>query len=246
MPSGNWRQGAKAPGVRTVNVSGNTKLGPIAATYVSQASCPKSCPFFGKGCYAENPPLVWAATRHLNRSRVRTPERLAYHEARLIDKLPADRDLRLHVVGDTTTAGAARRLAAAAARYIARGAAAGYPGIRVWSYTHAWRNVPRKAWGAIAILASCETPADVRAARARGYATALVVPKYPGKAAYRHGGVTVVPCPSQTAGVTCADCRLCTRDEHLRKRKLTIGFEAHGTRRNTVSAEVRRLSLAVV
>ena len=41
------------PAVVAVEVSGNRKLGPVSATYVSQRSCPRDCPFLGRGCYAE-------------------------------------------------------------------------------------------------------------------------------------------------------------------------------------------------
>lgn len=239
------RRGLRAPGVRVMAESRNTKLGPIAATYVSQASCPRDCPFYKNGCYAEHPPMAWSMTRVLNRSTVRSPAVLARHEARLVDKLPADRDLRLHVLGDTRTVGAAQRLGAAARRYIARGAAKGRA-VRVFSYTHGWRSVPRSAWGPVSVLASCETAAQAKTAMARGYAAALVVPVFPGKAVYTDGGVRVVPCPAQTAGTTCSACRLCGNADRLLAAGLVIGFAVHGTQRKAVAETLRRLSLPVV
>ncbi len=38
-----------------VETSENAKTGAVIATYVSQDSCPSSCPLRGAGCYAEGP-----------------------------------------------------------------------------------------------------------------------------------------------------------------------------------------------
>src|SRR5262245_51876429 len=86
------------PAAVAVETSDNRKLGPVSATYASQASCPRSCPWFGSGCYAETG-HVGHTTRRLNRSAVRGPLAVARAEARAIDRLTADRLLRLHVVG---------------------------------------------------------------------------------------------------------------------------------------------------
>jgi len=72
-------------------------------------------------------------------------------------------------LGAGKTDAAALVVAAAAARYRARG------GDPVWTYTHAWRDVARESWGQLSIFASCETAADVVEAGARGYAKVLLV-----------------------------------------------------------------------
>src|SRR2546421_8042285 len=108
------------PAAIAVETSTNAKLGPVSATYASQASCPRSCPWFGRGCYAESG-LTGHTTRRLNRSALRGALRIARAEARAIDALTGDRLLRLHVVGDARTDAAARELGAAARRYNARG-----------------------------------------------------------------------------------------------------------------------------
>lgn len=38
-------------------VSGNAKVGPIPVSMTSAESCPPSCPFRGKGCYADSGPI---------------------------------------------------------------------------------------------------------------------------------------------------------------------------------------------
>ncbi len=200
--------------------SQNSKLGMCSATYVSQDSCPSSCPLRSSGCYAEYGPLG-IITRRLSKSN-KTPFQLAREEARAIDRLTGDRPLRLHVVGDCRTDASAHTLAYAAKRYTKRGNKS------VWTYTHSWREIKRSSWGQISVLASCDNLEHVEQARARGYATAVIVEKFTSTRTYSVLGQKIIPCPAQTKKITCRDCKLCWNDQRLLKRKLTIGFEAHG------------------
>jgi hypothetical protein len=138
-------------------------------------------------------------------------------------------------VGDGAAAGGQdggqRQQGAAADRYARRGNAP-RRGKKVWTYTQAWRTVARENWGAIvSVLASVETVRDARAAMARGYAAAVVVAAFELVGAYRIDGVTVLPCPQQTRGVTCQDCGLCRDDQRLRSAGLVNAFQAHGSGR---------------
>jgi hypothetical protein len=241
--------------------SQNAKLGFAATTTVARQSCPESCAFRKDGgCYAEydNNRQVWdrisLTSQHL------TPLDLAQREAEVVDAMPADRDLRLHIAGDSTTSEGTRLLAAAAGRYIARGSvllsALALKGRQpshqrrkngprrppfVWAYTHAWREVKRADWGPISILASCETSADVALARERGYAAAVVVPEFRSPKTYVDvTGMRIIPCPAQTAKRTCTTCRLCFDDTRLRENGLVIGFAVHGQGIAKATAAVRK------
>jgi hypothetical protein len=233
------------PGTLAIAVakSGNEKIGESSTTYVEQRSCPDSCVFFdGGGCYAEDGPVGKFVTQPLNRAAAlfanATPEEIAEAEADAIDRMEVmpDRPLRLHTVGDCKTDEAARIVAAAAVRYVERG------GGSVWTYTHAWREVDRESWGSVHVLASCETPEDVRDAHARGYASSIVVEEFSSDRRYSwlmkrtavgvglpvH--VDMVPCPAQTReGVSCSSCRLCMDSGRLLAEGITIGFAIHGT-----------------
>ncbi len=212
--------------------SGNAKLGDAATTHAAQASCPSSCVFKdGGGCYAESGRQGMFVTRRLNEvGELLDADALdvAMAEAEAIDAMEVvpGRPMRLHTVGDCSTDDCARVVAAAARRYVERG------GGPVWTYTHAWRDVERASWGSISVLASCETGQDVRAASARGYATALVVEAFESDRRYPIGpgasGNDVLPCPSMTRHVACSDCRLCFNDAGLRERGYSIAFELHG------------------
>ena len=227
-------------GVKLVLNSGNIKLSSdesVAATYVSQASCPKKCPFLENGCYAESG-NVGIQTRQLN-ATVSTKLQLANREADIIaavaHTVEEDTPLRLHVVGDSDTIRGTQWISTAAELW---------PG-PVWTYTHSWRRVVRKMWGKVSVLASCESLLDVRRALERGYAVALVVDQHTSDRAYvTEDGIKLVPCPNQTKGVTCAQCKLCWKDKWLRAARTVITFAAHGSRKRAVADVVRTIAPA--
>lgn len=222
---------------RAVLVSGNSKTGPVSITYASQNSCPVSCPLLNNGCYAENGHIRFIRNR-LNKAEVSaTPEDVARDEAAAIDSLPAILPLRLHGVGDCPTVEAASIVAGAAKRFRQRG------GGPVWTYTHAWRDVPREVWGDdVNVLASCESTGEAHEAEEQGYVPAIIVPEHPqdGKA-YMRDGLKMIPCPEQTGRTTnCTTCRLCWDEDKLRKQGAAITFQAHGARKSLVRSMVER------
>ena len=222
--------------VTAVEVSKNTKTGLVSATYASQASCPASCPHKGSGCYAEVG-LTKFTTNRVNRGAVKGPLAIARLEADAIDTLTGALDLRVHVVGDCKTPAAAKLVAAAMARHRRK------QGRRAWTYTHAWRTVPRKAWLGESVLASCETAGQVKEANARGYAAAIVVAKFESEKAYTTEGLRIIPCPNQTSrGLTCLECGICMNADALAQRGFTVGFEAHGAGKGKIIA---RMALAM-
>lgn len=224
--------------ILAVAKTGNAKTGPVAVTYAPIApTCPRTCahhPESGDGtCYAASGVYTRPIDRRLTvASGTATPIKLAREEARAIDGLyprglPPGHGLRIHVAGDASTPGAARALAGAAVRWIARG------GARPWAYTHAWRSVHRSDWGAVSVLASVDAPAEYAPAIRRGYALATVVASFPridGRAKrFDLGGHAWIPCPAQLRAATrCVDCRLCWNADDLRDRGMGIAFEAHG------------------
>lgn len=245
---------AKPRGVMFIEASATSKLSPIehavSVTYAPIAvTCPDTCEMKGAGCYAQSGNVA------LHNRRVETEAaelgltalETAQAEASAIDGafragVPQDgarggRDLRLHVSGDCALPEGARALGKAARRWRARGGGA------VWTYTHAWRTVPRAAWGrSVSVLASCDKPSEVAAARKRGYAVAIVVPEHApdGKAWKDSAGNTWIPCPQQTREIPCTVCRLCLNADGLAARDAGIAFAAHGTSKNAIK---RRLPL---
>lgn len=213
--------------VTAVEKSGNSKIGIVSATYVTQAACPQSCPLMGEACYAESGHTA-IITRRLKTAAAlfadNSPESIASEEAAAIDTLSGTRPLRLHVVGDCVTDAAAQTVAAACKRYTERGSG------RAWTYTHAWREVDADAWDGVSVLASCDTPADIAAAQARGYATAVTVPHVLPRGVHKTtDGARIVQCPQQLGLTTCEGCRgLCRDAENMRRRGITVAFGIHG------------------
>jgi hypothetical protein len=213
--------------VKGIENSGNAKIGIMSATYVSQASC-GDCIWKNNGCYAELG-MTGIHTRKVNSSEIVNPEELAQAEAEAISKLTGDRHLRLHVVGDCSTNEAAKIVSKASRNFSKKN------NKKVYSYTHSWREVKRSSWNGVSILASCETSKDVKKAQKLGYATAIVVSEFPSEKLYSENGINILPCPNQTKGITCVDCKLCMNDEHLKNTKITIGFKTHGIRKNKMN-----------
>ena len=235
------------PAATAVEESRNQKTGPVSVTMASQSSCPTYCPFINAGCYA-NGGNQGIHTARLNHSCVTDPVKIAEYEAAAIDTLTGARPLRLHVVGDVTSDETARIIAEAARKYRRRGARVRRPEhgpAAVWTYTHSWRQISRRSFGVISALASCESTGQVKQARAKGFATALVVDRFEKPTAYVKDGVKIVPCPQQTGkSDNCTTCRLCWNDWSLRETGVTIGFEAHGMQANTVRTKLVQIAIA--
>ena len=202
--------------------SNNSKLGKMSATYVPiQKTCPTSCPLMDNGCYAKTSYVGIHNARLLKLTTHLSAYDIIRQEAREIaaaGPTAKGRLLRLHVSGDARTEASATLLANAARKWDGR----------VYSYTHAWRTVKRESWGAISILASCESLAQVKEAHARGYAASLVVDKHEGDRAYQVDGVKVIPCPNQTRDVKCSECGLCMNDKVLHDQLAVVAFAVHG------------------
>ena len=228
---------------RNVKIADHKRGQRCAATYASiAATCPDSCALKNSGCYTSYG-KVRITVRGLDKAAAPAPEDAALWEAHLVASAPAqairDLPLRLHVSGDARTSHAASILACAASTWWSKG------GGPIWTYTHAWFDVPRRAWrdsthpdmrarATISVLASCERTCQGPEALARGYAPAVVVDSFPnGARAFEADGVRWIPCPAQTSETsanprTCVDCRLCWNAEALLQRKAGIAFAAHG------------------
>ena len=211
---------------RGVEISENSKLGSVSATYAAAGSCPTTCKLLKSGgCYGLAGPVSWAWKKLAGSDA----ELIARAEAREIAGLTGKRALRIHVLGDCRTRRAARIVAKAARRFTA------------WTYTHAWRNVQRNDWGNVSVLASCELHEDLPKAHARGYAPALVVAQHTSyKAHPLPGGFTGLPCPEQTGRTeSCATCKLCWDADRLHRTKIVIEFAAHGTMKKKTLAALK-------
>lgn len=223
-----------------VSDSGNTKImgsQKVDATYAAiKQTCPDTCSLKNEGCYAQTSYVGMVNHRMETEADSMTAIQVARAEAKAIDNayngkdVPAGRALRLHVSGDSRTVTGTRLINAAVGRWKKR------LGGDCWSYTHAWRHVPRKEWSHVSILASVATTDEVEAAKKQGYAPAIVVAEHPSDKAYSLEGSDTkwIPCPAQTREVGCSDCRLCFNADRLLNGGFGIAFAAHGVKKNNI------------
>lgn len=221
-----------------------------SATYVSiDATCPPTCRFKGNGCYVTEG-FTGRANRLLNQAAAAQGldgDDVIAVEAALLDRafsrnggqVPQDgarggRDLRLHIGGDVASQDGAQRLSDARDSWVRRGGGA------VWTFTHRWMDIPRSSWGEISVLASVETVAEARFAELQGYVPAIVVERFASDRSFQLEGCDTrwIPCPAETRGKTCVECRLCLDAASLHKRGMGIAFAIHGRGADKVSLPV--------
>jgi hypothetical protein len=189
-----------------------------------------------KGCYAQldfcgiHLKKINQAAKEHKKTR---PRDIARIEAREIRKLSGKLPLRLHVVGDCRTSEAAKIVSVAAGEHTKK---YNQP---VWNYTHAWRTVPREAWGDVSVLASCETPEECLEAMDRGYAAQICTPEYVTKRTKIYD-FTIIPCKNNLTGIQCVECRICMHDKRLLARREVLNIGAHGTKANEVKATIQK------
>ena len=214
-------------------ISGSEK---IDATYASiSATCP-DCLLKDNGCYAQNSYVGIQVSKLNAESTGLSAIQVARAEAKAIDNcynggsIPDNRDMRLHVSGDSRTITGTRIINAAVGRWKMRG------GRDCWSYTHAWKNVPKSEWSNVSILASITTIDEVKDAKKQGYAPAIVVPSFKSDKAFIIDGSDTkwIPCPAQTRDIPCVNCRLCFNADRLHENNFGIAFEAHGVKKNNI------------
>lgn len=225
--------------------SGNRKImgsKKVDATYTSiEATCPNSCSLKDKGCYAQLSMVGMHVRRLDQESEGQSAIQVAKAEAYAIDNcydgdsVPSNRDMRLHVAGDSRTLIGTRIINNAIGRWKERG------GGFCWSYTHAWKRIARSNWSNVSILASVETIKEANEARKQGYAPAIVVDEFNGDKAFKLKGSDVkwIPCPAQTREVGCSDCRLCMKADFLYNSNSGIAFAAHGVRKETIKRRLK-------
>lgn len=208
----------------TVNTK-NRKIGDIAATYLPiKQTCPNSCVLKDTGCYAQTGYVGMYVAKLQRKFEGVSAYDLVRKEAREIASFGPNangKPLRLHVSGDARTSKSAILLREAAKKWDGK----------VFTYTHAWRVIPRKSWGKISVLASVESTGEAKEALKKGYAPAITVAFHPGAKAYEKDGVKIIPCPQQTRDITCDKCRLCMNDAMLRAQNAVISFAVHGVRK---------------
>ena len=224
---------------RIVPASGNAKTGKCFQVYAARGTCPTSCPFRTHGgCYAEN----FHCKRVWNSAEGPEAASLDGLAAALIgagmSTAAPGAFVRHGVAGDFACEGSARLdvqlLHALASIY-------GAAGVQAVSYTHcaptaaAYAAVRAAAALGLVVNFSCEHAEQADAALDAHCPAVLEVPADESIPARTPAGRRVVQCPAQTAGRTCAQCRLCARSA----RSVVVAFVAHGAAHKRAGAAIR-------
>ena len=209
--------------------SKNVKTGKILVTTTSEDSCPPSCPFNGRGCYAESVPLA------IHWRKVSSGER-GGNIAELIlaiSALESGSIWRHNQAGDLSGKGEHVDGKALSKIVLAN------TGKRGFTYTHKYAKKANHAHikaandGGFTINLSANSLSHADELFALGIGPVVTV--LPESAIRRNAtpdGRMVYTCPATyNDAVNCANCGICAKAD----RKFIIGFPAHGSGKKAVS-----------
>jgi hypothetical protein len=212
-------------------VSSNAKTGPIPVSTSSRATCPSTCPFYDKGCYAKAGPqaLHWRKVTEGARG-------VSFQEfTSAIRKLQRGQIWRHNVSGDLP------HILGNIDALMVQSLAEANRGRLGYTYTHHILNdhniqVIREANAkGFTISASTENieVADAVMSEHGIPAVAVVKSDKTDRFYKTESGRKVITCPAalHPGKVTCATCKLCT----IADRDYIIAFPAHGNAKKTVN-----------
>ena len=231
----NWRSDEELKQelrVRLILDSKNRKTGLIPQTMTSPGTCPRSCAWYGAGCYSEFAVLGM-------RWRTTARECLTWVEfCEKVQQFPVNQLWRHNIGGDLP--GMDEEIDVWKLDQLMDAAMH----TRGFTYTHkpvlnneANAKAIREAniLGGLAISLSADNPhhAD-ELFEAMIAPVCVVVSREAPKVLMTPGGRRILVCPAQTSNTTCVECELCADPG----RKNIIGFKAHGPAIRRVTTRV--------
>lgn len=219
--------------LKTVKNSQNGKIGDMSATYRKVGeTCSDLCALLhSKTCYAMFA-MVGIQEKQSHYDKFDGMKHFDF-----IKTLPAKRIVRLHVSGDFFYQNVVD------GPYLTAVVRSAYerPDVTQYTYTHDIKQVDAylKENGLelpknLTINASCDTWEQVKEYKAMGYPTVITLPHDETRKAFKQDGIQVTVCPSQLRDIKCTDCMLC-----MIPRTATIGFLAHGTRKQALTDSIQ-------
>lgn len=212
-------------------VSSNAKTGPIPTTTSDRATCPTTCPFYDKGCYAKSGPqaIHWRKVSNAERG-------FAWDEfVNQIRKIAKNQIWRHNVSGDLQHNDGNIDYKKLRQLIMAN------KGRRGFTYTHHKLNehnivsLQNANMMGFTINASCESieEADRVMTEHEIPAVAVVNSEKTDRFYTTSSGRKVVTCPAALfpGKVTCATCGLCQKAD----RDFVIAFPSHGNAKRTVN-----------
>ncbi len=207
--------------------SSNKKTGPIPVTTSEESTCPSTCPFYGKGCYAKSGPLA------LHWRKVSAGERGTDWQGLcdFVQTLPKRQLWRHNQAGDLPHNAGLIDYAKMAHLVVAN------TGKRGFTYTHHKLSsynvsiIARANRQGFTVNVSTESLDRADAVMAMGLPAVTVVRNDQPVPTHTSSGRRVVVCPAQTREVSCSECGLCSQA----KRTCVVAFMAHGNAKRTVN-----------
>lgn len=226
--------------VKFVRESGNRKTGPIPVSMTSARTCPTTCPWYGRGCYAEQHMVAIHWRRLSDGAGV---EWDAFLEQ--VVELPAGQIWRHNEAGDLP--GDGEEIDPVLLRQLVRA----NKGKRGFTYTH--KKYAQAEWlynhfairhanqNGFAINISADSLEEADLAMDMGHPAVVVLPlDAPIRGNETPAGRTVVVCPAEwSEKVTCQKCGLCAVSD----RKSVVGFRAHGDRAAQMTERIEKRQL---
>lgn len=219
---------------RFTRVSSNAKTGPIPVSYTERASCPTTCPFYDKGCYAKYGPVGMQWKEVAEGEKVaRTWDQLCGE----VHKLPYGQLWRHNVAGDLPHNNG--EIDGVQLNQLVNA----NKGRRGFTYSHHLLSegnaslIRQSNARGFTINASCESVEQADTVMTeQGIPAVAVVSSEESRRFFRtKGGRKVIVCPATIHdSVTCATCGLCANAE----RETIVAFPAHGTAKKTVNEKV--------
>ena len=216
--------------------SGNRKTGCMPVSTSPSATCPASCPFKGKGCYAQGGPIAihWAKVSSGQRGTVWSDF------TSQISQLPANTIWRHNQSGDLR--GSKNRINKTALNELV----AANKGKLGYTYTHysplgntRYAKLNRQAIKAankngFTINVSAESLEQADRILDLNIGPVVLTVASNAQNTTTKKGRKVVICPAQKSNTTCGQCKLCAKSD----RKVIVGFRSHGFRSKQVDGLV--------
>ena len=211
--------------------SGNAKTGPIPVSTSSRETCPRTCPLHKRGCYANGGPLAihWRKVTDGTRG-------VSYREfLKQVESIPNGQLWRHNQAGDLPGKSAhdtridSRKLFDLAE---SNGSSRGF------TYTHKtarvnWTILRKVNASGFTVNLSANNVAEAKMLYLEsGCPVVTILPAdYQSAPKVRGDRSPILVCPAQVRDdITCESCGLCA----MAKRKVIIGFLAHGSQKNAI------------
>jgi hypothetical protein len=213
-------------------VSSNRKLGMgVAVSTSDMATCPDSCPLKANGCYANGGPLL----RHWNEVTKGNRGNDWNEFLSKVEELPFEWKFRHNQAGDLP--GENEKIDSEKLNQLSL--VVKKKRLRAWTYTHKPLNenylssIKNEIKNGFVVNASADNLKEADSFKEKGIPVVVVLPKDSPDTIITPKGNKVVVCPAQrNEKSNCSNCLLCQKSN----RSVIVGFRAHGTGKNKVTA----------